>query len=107
VLATGLPNTTDFEHHQHRMLYKSYRQAGLFYGSGVVEAGCRAVIGQRLKNSGMFWTESGARSVLDLRCALKSNRWDECWDRLHDSKRLSISPSSSVLKAKVRIYWAF
>ena len=79
-----------FEHHQHRMLYKSYRQAGLFYGSGVVEAGCRAVIGQRLKNSGMFWTESGARSVLDLRCALKSNRWDECWDRLHDSKRLSI-----------------
>ena len=79
-----------FEHHQHRMLYQSYRQAGLFYGSGVVEAGCRAVIGQRLKNSGMFWTEAGARSVVDLRCALKSNRWDECWDRLHNSKRLSI-----------------
>lgn len=79
-----------FEHHQPRMRYKSYRQAGLFYGSGVAEAGCRAVIGQRLKNSGMFWTESGARSVLDLRCALKSNRWDECWDRLHDSKRLNI-----------------
>jgi hypothetical protein len=79
-----------FEHHQHRMRYKSYRQARLFYGSGVVEAGCRAVIGQRLKNSGMFWTESGARSVLNLRCALKSNRWDECWDRLHDSKRLRI-----------------
>ena len=79
-----------FEHHQHRMFYKTYRQAGLFCGSGVVEAGCRAVIGQRLKNSGMFWTEAGARSVVDLRCALKSNRWDECWDRLHDSKRLSI-----------------
>jgi hypothetical protein len=27
---------------------------------------------------------------VDLRCALKSNRWDECGDRLHDSKRLSI-----------------
>jgi hypothetical protein len=79
-----------FEHHRHRMLYQSYRQAGLFYGSGVVEAGCRAVIGQRLKNSGMFWTEAGARSVVNLRCALKSNRWDECWDRLHNSKRLSI-----------------
>lgn len=80
-----------FEHHQHRMLYKTYRQAGLFYGSGVVEAGCKAVIGQRLKNSGMFWTESGARNVLALRCALKSNRWDECWDRLHDSDRLRIA----------------
>ncbi len=81
---------TYFEHHQHRMLYKSYRQAGLFYGSGVVEAGCKAVIGQRLKNSGMFWTESGAKNVLALRCALKSNRWDECWDRLHHSNRLSL-----------------
>ncbi len=79
-----------FEHHQHRMLYKTYRQAGLFYGSGVVEAACKAVIGQRLKNSGMFWTESGAKNVLDLRCALKSNRWDECWDRLHDSNRLRL-----------------
>lgn len=79
-----------FEHHQHRMLYKTYRQAGLFYGSGVVEAGCKAVIGQRLKNSGMFWTESGAKNILDLRCALKSNRWDECWDRLHQSNRLKL-----------------
>jgi hypothetical protein len=79
-----------FEHHQHRMRYKTYRQAGLFYGSGVIEAGCRAVIGQRLKNSGMFWTETGAKSVLDLRCALQGNRWDECWDGLHDSHRLKI-----------------
>jgi hypothetical protein len=79
-----------FEHHQDRMAYKTYRQAGLFCGSGVVEAGCRALIGQRLKNSGMFWTETGAKSVLDLRCALLGNRWDECWNRLHDSDRLKI-----------------
>jgi len=79
-----------FEHHQHRMFYKTYRQAGLFCGSGVVEAGCRAVIGQRLKNSGMFWTESGGKSVLDLRCALQGHRWDQCWDRLHESNRLKI-----------------
>ncbi len=79
-----------FEHHQHRMLYKTYRQAGLFCGSGVVEAGCRAVIGQRLKNSGMFWTETGGKSILDLRCALLGNRWDECWNRLHESDRLKI-----------------
>lgn len=61
-----------FEHHQSRMLYKTYRDQGLFYGSGVVEAGCRAVIGQRLKESGMFWTEQGATSILTLRCALQA-----------------------------------
>lgn len=74
-----------FENHQSRMRYKTYREQGLFYGSGVIEAGCRAVVGQRLKESGMFWTEEGATNVLTLRCALEGNRWDECWDRLNNS----------------------
>jgi len=77
-----------FENHQEKMHYKSYREQGLFYGSGVVEGGCKSVIGQRLKESGMFWTETGATSVLTLRIALKSNRWDECWDRLNNSNYL-------------------
>ncbi len=79
-----------FENQKSRMLYKTYRDQGLFYGSGIIEAGCKSVIGQRLKQSGMFWTERGALSVLNLRCALKGNRWDECWDRLNDSDYLKI-----------------
>jgi hypothetical protein len=39
----------------------------------------------------MFWTETGATSVLNLRLALKSNRWDECWDRLNHSDSLEIN----------------
>jgi hypothetical protein len=31
----------------------------LFVGSGVIEAGCKTVLG-RLKQSGMFWTVRGA-----------------------------------------------
>lgn len=77
-----------FEHHQDKMRYQTYRERGLFYGSGVIEGGCKPAIGQRLEESGMFWTEKGARSVLTLRVALKSHRWDECWDRLHDSHYL-------------------
>ena len=79
-----------FENHQAKMLYKTYRDQGLFYGSGVIEGGCKSVIGQRLKESGMFWTEAGATSVLHLRLALKSNRWDECWNRLNRSDYLKI-----------------
>lgn len=79
-----------FENHQDKMRYKTYRDQGLFYGSGVIEGGCRSVVGQRLKESGMFWTETGATSVLDLRVALKSNRWDECWNRLNNSEYLKI-----------------
>lgn len=79
-----------FEHHQDKMRYQTYRNQGLCYGSGVIEAGCKSVIGQRLKESGMFWTEPGATSVLNLRLALKSNRWDECWNRLHNSDQFQI-----------------
>ena len=38
-----------FENNAPRMRYKWFRSRGLFVGSGVVEAGCKAVIGQRLK----------------------------------------------------------
>jgi len=79
-----------FETNQQRMLYKTYREKGYFYGSGVVEAGCKTVVGQRLKQSGMLWGRPGAQNVLELRCALLGNRWDECWDRLHQSDYLQI-----------------
>jgi hypothetical protein len=79
-----------FETHQAKMRYKTYRDQGLFYGSGVIEGGCKSVIGQRLKNSGMFWSESGATNVLNLRLALKSQRWEECWNRLNQSDYLKI-----------------
>ena len=79
------------ENNRHRMRYGTFRKLGYFYGSGVVEAGCRAVIGQRLKQSGMFWTHQGAENVIALRCALMGNRWDECWDQINDSQQFSKS----------------
>jgi hypothetical protein len=68
----------------HRMHYAWYRSLGLFVGSGVVEAGCKSVIGQRLKLSGMRWTEPGATGILTLRCQEASNRWDQIWRPLHN-----------------------
>jgi hypothetical protein len=63
-----------------RMDYRQYRAAGWFIGSGVVEAGCKRVIGQRLKQSGMFWRENGATAIASLRCALLSaGGWDYLW----------------------------
>jgi len=57
-----------------RMRYHWFRERGLFVGSGVVEAGCKTVIGQRLKQSGMHWTTSGADSIITLRCDQASNQ---------------------------------
>jgi hypothetical protein len=69
-----------FEKNKDRMRYEDFRRQGLFVGSGVVEAGCRTVIGQRLKQSGMFWTVKGANSIIALRCCLLSNRWEDFWE---------------------------
>lgn len=65
--------------HQQRMMYGTYRENGWFIGSGVIEAGCRTVVGKRLKQSGMFWSEKGATCVLNLRTILLSQRFDLFW----------------------------
>ncbi|MGH3665333.1 MAG: ISKra4 family transposase [Egibacteraceae bacterium] len=72
-----------FETNQHRMRYAHFRQSGLFVGSGAVEAGCRAVVAQRLKLSGMRWSVPGATGILALRSHQASGRWDDIWTRLH------------------------
>jgi len=58
------------------MRYHWFRQCGLFIGSGVVEADCKTVIGQRLKLSGMHWTAAGADAITTLRCQLASRPED-------------------------------
>jgi hypothetical protein len=63
-----------FEKNAPRMRYHWFRQCGLFVGSGVVEASCKTVIGQRLKQSGMHWTVSGADAIIALMGATGSHR---------------------------------
>lgn len=73
-----------FVHNVPRMKYRTFRQQGLFIGSGVIEAGCKTVIGSRCKQSGMFWGKPGAENVLALRCLSASRRLDAFWkDRLN------------------------
>lgn len=70
-----------FTTNRHRMRYNYFRSLGLCVGSGVVEAGCKVVISQRLKRSGMFWSINGANAIIALRCSLLSGRFDEFWVR--------------------------
>jgi hypothetical protein len=67
-----------------RMRYRWFRSRGLFVGSGVVESGCKAVIGQRLKMSGMRWTITGADAITTLRCQQASRPEDRIWPARHN-----------------------
>lgn len=68
-----------FERNVERMQYGTFRKQGFFIGSGVVEAGCKAVIGARCKQSGMFWSQPGAEHILAFRCIHSSRRIDDFW----------------------------
>jgi hypothetical protein len=63
-----------------RMRYPAFRRQHLFVGSGVVEAGCKTLIGSRLKRSGMFWRVRAANAIIALRCHRLSGRFEDYWE---------------------------
>ena len=68
------------ENNKERMRYADYRAQGLFVGSGVIEAGCKTVVGQRLKQSGMKWIVRGANAIITLRCVHLAGRQEDYWE---------------------------
>jgi len=66
---------------RHRMRYPEFHEQGLCTSTGVVEAGCKVVIGTRLKRAGMHWTVSGANAIITLRCCKLSGRYEDFWER--------------------------
>ena len=69
-----------FARNAERMRYPKFRRQHLFVGSGVIEAGCKTVIGSRLKQSGMFWTVRGANALLALRANRLSGHFEQYWE---------------------------
>jgi hypothetical protein len=76
----ALKNIRYFQTNAQAMRYQAFRDKHFFVGSGVIEAGCKTVIGARLKASGMFWSEKGANAIIALRCCVCSNRFEQFWE---------------------------
>ena len=56
-----------FRHNAERMRYATYLAKGYHIGSGVVEAGCKHVVAQRMDQAGMHWTKEAAEAIITLR----------------------------------------
>lgn len=61
------------------MRYSDYTSVHIPLGSGVTEAACKTVFTQRLKNSGMRWSNDGAQTILTLRTILLSTSWSSTY----------------------------
>lgn len=69
--------------HMDRMDYPTYQAAGWQIGSGHIEAACKTVVNQRLKQSGMRWGGDGADAVCHLRALYEgeTSQWEAFWER--------------------------
>jgi len=63
---------TYFKNHAHKMDYKTYLDKGYPVSSALVEAKCKHLVKDRMEQSGMRWSDTGAQAMLDIR-ALKLN----------------------------------
>jgi hypothetical protein len=69
------------QRNRHRMRYAEFHAQHLCTSSGVLEAGCKVVVGSRLKRSGMHWTVRGSNAIIALRCYKLSGRFEDFWER--------------------------
>jgi len=69
------------ENNAHRMLYKTFIEAGHPIGSGPVESAVKHVVQCRMKRPGTHWRARGADAMLPLRCLYRSSgQWDLHWN---------------------------
>jgi hypothetical protein len=68
-----------FRKRRHRMRYAEMKAQGLPIGTGVIEAACKTLVTQRLKQSGMRWGQEGGQAILNLRGWAQSERFDQAW----------------------------
>ena len=64
-----------FENNRHHMRYNEYLAAGYPIGSGVAEGACRHLVKDRMEQTGMRWTLTGAQALLHLRALYLNGHW--------------------------------
>ena len=86
-----------FRRNRHRMGYTQAKSQNLPIGSGVVEAACKTLVTQRMKCSGMRWRHAGGQAILTLRAHIQSNRFEQAWELLSDTCRVSVAMPKNVV----------
>jgi hypothetical protein len=69
-----------FEENRRRLIYRWALDRGLPIGSGTVESAARHIVQQRLKQSGMRWSDPGAQAVLNLRTLHRNGLFEQYWE---------------------------
>ena len=91
-------NVTYFTNNQHRMRYAEAKMKNYPIGSGIVEASCKTLVGQRLKRAGMSWQYMGGQAILTFRSLIKSQRFDKAWPLIANQYKRSVFAHKNVIR---------
>ncbi len=91
-----------FRKRRQRMRYAEMKAAGLPIGTGVTEAACKTLVGQRLKQSGMRWGREGGQAILNLRGWAQSERFDQAWALLAAAFKAEVTLFNDVVSISSR-----
>ena len=94
-------NVTYFTNNQHRMRYAEAKEKNYPIGSGVVEASCKTLVGQRLKRAGMSWQHTGGQAILTFRSLIKSQRFDKAWPLVANQYKQTVFEHQNVFSLVV------
>jgi hypothetical protein len=89
-----------FRKHKKRMNYAELKAQGFMIGSGVVEAACKTLVTQRLKQSGMRWSVPGAQAVLTPRGWDQSEGFDKAWALVAATFQAHVTVLANVIALK-------
>ena len=89
-----------FRNNRERMRYAELAARGFPIGSGVVEAACKTLVAQRLKQSGMRWSERGGQAILNLRGWAQSGRFEAAWAELAATYQMGVTVVANVVRIR-------
>ena len=69
-----------FQDNRERLNYRWALRQHLPIGSGQVESAARHIVQQRLKQSGMRWSDFGAQAILNLRTLHRNGEFEQYWE---------------------------
>jgi hypothetical protein len=88
---TKAMNYIAFHKKQGRLGYAAAKSANLPIGTGVVEAAAKTLVTVRMKRSGARYSEHGGHTILALRAAVRSDRFDALSAELESTYILPIA----------------
>jgi hypothetical protein len=87
-----------FEAHAERMRYNQYLAEGLPIATGVIEGACRHLVKDRMERSGMRWTLTGAKSMLNVRAVHESGYWEQFQTERRKRESATTHPHRKLLR---------